>query len=338
MTFPLGSLHSDAAGSGKAADRRAEPASHPRTIGRLHRVPKTPVVAPVEPLEQTMRFQAALLLGGVLWILMVLAMASHDRLDPAFTTSGQHAVPHNWVGQLGAYVSDILQMLLGHSAWWLPLVGLRVWLGALALWMRRDTARSVARVPVPVETVSPMSGIWRVWLGLALVLSASCALEWSRLYRFEGLLPGHAGGMLGYVMGPLAMKWLVGYARAMELVREGRARQLAARGLVIKSPVGDAALKVRTLTAADPGEPTDLGRLLGPQPAVPELGPAESQNRFNLVFQRFLGALARPVLGRLPPAPNAPRAGRAPAAGPDRPCTVLRSGRGSCRRRSLTAR
>ena len=63
MTFPLGSLHSDAAGSGKAADRRAEPASHPRTIGRLHRVPKTPVVAPVEPLEQTMRFQAALLLA-----------------------------------------------------------------------------------------------------------------------------------------------------------------------------------------------------------------------------------------------------------------------------------
>ena len=57
-----------------------------------------------------MRFQAALLLSGVLWILVVLAMASHDRLDPAFTTSGQHTVPHNWVGQLGAYVSDILQM------------------------------------------------------------------------------------------------------------------------------------------------------------------------------------------------------------------------------------
>ena len=209
MTFPLGSLHSDAAGSGKAADRRAEPASHPRTIGRLHRVPKTPVVAPVEPLEQTMRFQAALLLGGVLWILMVLAMASHDRLDPAFTTSGQHAVPHNWVGQLGAYVSDILQMLLGHSAWWLPLVGLRVWLGALALWMRRDTARSVARVPVPVETVSPMSGIWRVWLGLALVLSASCALEWSRLYRHEAMLAGEqAGGVLGLILGQWGMRWL----------------------------------------------------------------------------------------------------------------------------------
>ena len=119
--------------------------------GRLHRVPQAPVVTPVEPVEQTWRFQAALLLGGVLWILVVLAMASHDRLDPAFTTSGQHALPHNWVGQLGAYVADIMQMLLGHSAWWLPLVGLRVWLSALARWMRRDAAQAGTRVPLPAE-------------------------------------------------------------------------------------------------------------------------------------------------------------------------------------------
>ncbi|OGB02969.1 MAG: cell division protein FtsK [Burkholderiales bacterium RIFCSPLOWO2_12_FULL_64_99] len=174
----------------------------------MHRVPKVPVVAPVEPVEQTLRFQATLLLGGVLWILIVLAMASHDRLDPAFTTSGQHVVPHNWVGQLGAYASDILQMLLGHSAWWLPLVGLRVWLGALARWMRRDTARSVARV-VPVEVATPVTGMWRVWLGLTLLLSASCALEWSRLYRQEVMLAGEqAGGVLGMILGQWGMRWL----------------------------------------------------------------------------------------------------------------------------------
>jgi predicted ATPase/signal transduction histidine kinase/CheY-like chemotaxis protein len=34
-----------------------------------------------------------------------------------------------------------------------------------------------------------------------------------------------------------------------------------------------------------------LAFLLGPQPAVPRLGPAETENRFHLVFQRFLGAL-----------------------------------------------
>ena len=209
MTFPLGSLHSDTAGSGKGTERRAEAAGAARTTGRLHRVPKAPVVAPVEPVEQTLRFQAALLLGGVLWILVVLAMASHDRLDPAFTTSGQHPVPHNWVGQFGAYVSDILQMLLGHSAWWLPVVGLRVWLGALALWTRRDTARSVARSPVPVAPAAPVTGAWRVWLGLVLLLSASCALEWSRLYRNEALLAGEqAGGVLGMALGQWGMHWL----------------------------------------------------------------------------------------------------------------------------------
>ncbi|WP_437871698.1 AAA family ATPase [Sorangium sp. So ce363] len=43
----------------------------------------------------------------------------------------------------------------------------------------------------------------------------------------------------------------------------------------------------------------ELELVLGPQPPVPELGPSESQNRFNLVFQDFLRAVAtaeRPVV------------------------------------------
>lgn len=42
------------------------------------------------------------------------------------------------------------------------------------------------------------------------------------------------------------------------LVREKRARQLAEHGLVIKSPLGDATLRVPTLTAADKAHPFDL--------------------------------------------------------------------------------
>jgi len=168
------------------------------------------VVAPVEPIEQTLRFQAALLLGGVLWILVVLAMASHDRFDPAFTTSGQHTVPRNWVGQLGAYVADILQMLLGHSAWWLPVVGLRVWLSALARWMRRDVTSAGVRVPpTAAQGAEVRGGGWRVVLGLVLLLVASCALEWSRLYRNEVMLAGEqAGGVLGMALGQWGMHWL----------------------------------------------------------------------------------------------------------------------------------
>jgi predicted ATPase/signal transduction histidine kinase len=36
-----------------------------------------------------------------------------------------------------------------------------------------------------------------------------------------------------------------------------------------------------------------LQQLIGPQPAVPELSPAETQNRFHLVFQNFIGAIAQ---------------------------------------------
>ncbi|MGZ5819026.1 MAG: ATP-binding protein, partial [Burkholderiaceae bacterium] len=37
----------------------------------------------------------------------------------------------------------------------------------------------------------------------------------------------------------------------------------------------------------------DLGHIIGPQPTVPQLGPTESQNRFNYVMQKFLEVFAR---------------------------------------------
>jgi 2-dehydropantoate 2-reductase len=67
-----------------------------------------------------------------------------------------------------------------------------------------------------------------------------------------------AGGVGGYFGGRL----IESGAAVTFLVRDGRARQLAERGLVIKSPVGDATLQVKTLTAADlgpnRGRPFDL--------------------------------------------------------------------------------
>ena len=63
-----------------------------------------------------------------------------------------------------------------------------------------------------------------------------------------------AGGVGGYFGGRLIQAG----ADVTFLVRAGRARQLAEQGLVIKSPVGDAVLPVRTLTAADPGQGFDV--------------------------------------------------------------------------------
>jgi 2-dehydropantoate 2-reductase len=63
-----------------------------------------------------------------------------------------------------------------------------------------------------------------------------------------------AGGVGGYFGGRMIQSG----ADVTFLVRDGRARQLAEHGLVIKSVLGDATMKVRTLTAASAGEPFDL--------------------------------------------------------------------------------
>jgi len=145
------------------------------------------------------RAQAALLLAAIAWVLYTLALFSHSPADPGFTTSGTGEAPRNHVGLLGARVADLSYFLLGFSAWWLVPVGLRAWLGGLARLMRPAHAATA---------LSPSRPRWAFWLGLALLLAASTALEWTRLYRWESWLPGHAGGVLGHLLGPLSMRWL----------------------------------------------------------------------------------------------------------------------------------
>lgn len=171
MTFPLGSLGAD----GSAAARPMSGA-----------VPPAP-----------WRQKALLIAGAVAWLLFLLALVTHDPADAAFTTSGTGEPVRNAAGLLGAWVADLAYFLFGFSAWWLVPVAARAWLSALANLLRGE--------PSPHAGALPRS---LFWVGLALLLAASASLEWTRLYRWEGLLPGHAGGVLGYTLGPLSMRWL----------------------------------------------------------------------------------------------------------------------------------
>jgi DNA segregation ATPase FtsK/SpoIIIE, S-DNA-T family len=141
------------------------------------------------------RRKAWLVLGALAWLLFALALITRHAGDPAFSTSGSGEPVRNAVGLLGARAADLALFLFGWSAWWLVPVALRAWLGALARTLRDEAA------PAPAARA-------RVLVGLALLLAASCALEWTRLYRFEAALPGHAGGVLGWWLGPLSMQWL----------------------------------------------------------------------------------------------------------------------------------
>jgi S-DNA-T family DNA segregation ATPase FtsK/SpoIIIE len=174
MSFPLGSLGASAA----ALDGGA---------------------AAAQPGAARWRSQFAVVFGGVLWLLALLALATHDGADRAWSTSGLGPEVHNRIGVAGAWFSDIALVLFGHSAWWLPLIAGRAWLGALARWLRADLA--LARGDAAAHRPGWLSG-----LGIALLLAASCSLEWTRLYGGEADLPGgHAGGALGYALGSASM-------------------------------------------------------------------------------------------------------------------------------------
>ncbi len=170
MTFPLGSLHAKGA-AGKA------PVAGPALTGGIK-----------------LRRQLLLTAGAVAWLLALLALLTFATTDPGFTQSGDGSPVHNKVGPLGAWLSNVGFFLFGMSVWWLPVTTARAWLGALARDLRAQAAPQPRRA--------------RFWVGIVLLMMASCALEWTRLYGVESRLPGHAGGVLGYTLGPASMQAL----------------------------------------------------------------------------------------------------------------------------------
>ena len=165
--------------------------------------------------------ELGLFAGFVVLALWLLALVTYSAQDTAWTTSGAAgSAVVNRAGKLGAWLADISYFLLGFSVWWCFAAGVSAWLAGLARWLR---GQSSARVETgkqslpqslaesaqgPLATHKRSRGPAVFWMGLALLLCASTALEWSRLYRVENFLPGHAGGALGFLIGPAGVKWL----------------------------------------------------------------------------------------------------------------------------------
>ena len=150
--------------------------------------------------------EVGLILGLIGLLFWLVALLSYSPLDASWSTSGNpdsavgaQSAARNWGGHVGAWVADASYFLLGFSVWWALAAGGYFWLASLARGLRQG--------PLDPEN-SLLASRLRFWLGLALLLVASAALEWSRLYRFEFRLPGHAGGVLGYLAGGMGVKWL----------------------------------------------------------------------------------------------------------------------------------
>jgi S-DNA-T family DNA segregation ATPase FtsK/SpoIIIE len=160
--------------------------------------------APAAPPTLWSRFaqEILLLLGAALLIFVTVALWSYQPQDPAWSTSGSGELVRNGVGRWGAWISDLAFFLMGFSAWWCVAAGLRVWLVSFARWLRGAGSQDTVDEPFWQRS------LWVFWLGLAVLLMASCGLEWTRLYRLESALPGHSGGVLGYLVGTAAVRGL----------------------------------------------------------------------------------------------------------------------------------
>lgn len=118
------------------------------------------------------------LFAAVAW---ALALGSYAPLDPSWNTATSLHPPHNWIGRIGSYWSDLTFQALGLAGWFLPLI--LSWLGL--------------RLMISGEVTAPYTKA----LGLTALLAAFCsALQLSAWpHPYGGAFPG--GGVAGTVIG-----------------------------------------------------------------------------------------------------------------------------------------
>jgi DNA segregation ATPase FtsK/SpoIIIE, S-DNA-T family len=143
--------------------------------------------------------ETALVLGGIALIFWVMTLVSYTSSDAAWSTTGAGGTATlNWGGRVGANVADLSYYFFGFSIWWGVAALASTWLAWLLHWLRHEKVWNASQKAESPFILPPRV---RFWVGMVLILCVSSAIEWARLYRFEPHLPGHAGGVLGYILG-----------------------------------------------------------------------------------------------------------------------------------------
>ncbi|MEW5967518.1 MAG: DNA translocase FtsK 4TM domain-containing protein [Pseudomonadota bacterium] len=145
---------------------------------------------PLPPRMQRLLREARALLVGAAAIFLAAILLTHDVADPGFSTTGDGGPLHNLGGRVGAWLSDLMLMLFGVSAWW---------------WVVLAVAYVVRTFRTLDET--PLAGGRQRWFrlgGFALLLFASTGVEWLRGWHWPAGLPDDAGGVFGGLVGNAA--------------------------------------------------------------------------------------------------------------------------------------
>nr|WP_240457601.1 DNA translocase FtsK [Halomonas socia] len=122
-----------------------------------------------------------MLLAGCVFLL--LALFSYQSGDPGWSHSGPETTVGNWMGPVGAWLSDVLYLLFGASAlWWPGMLGFAAW------WLVRS--RQV-RFEWDAMVLAVKSA------GLFLLLLGTTTLGALHFYNPQSSLPENSGGILG---------------------------------------------------------------------------------------------------------------------------------------------
>jgi S-DNA-T family DNA segregation ATPase FtsK/SpoIIIE len=149
-----------------------------------------------------------LLLSMFALLFITFALLSYSQFDRAWSTSGDGSAIRNWGGRGGALLSDLAYTTLGYSCWWCVAAAVRAWLIGVLRWFSAGSQAAQEAGANDAHSQDFAVRSFDFWLGLVLLLIASCTLEWTRLYRWDGALPGTSGGMLGLTAGRIAVQWL----------------------------------------------------------------------------------------------------------------------------------
>ncbi|MGO2502602.1 MAG: DNA translocase FtsK 4TM domain-containing protein, partial [Cobetia marina] len=118
-----------------------------------------------------------------LCVFMLLALFSYAPTDPGWSYSGPESTTSNWMGSIGAWLSDVLYSLFGGSAlWWPAMLGFGAWR------LMRQPSTELVWDPT---TIAVRAG------GLFLLIMATCVIGDIQFYSPDSQLTNGAGGILG---------------------------------------------------------------------------------------------------------------------------------------------
>jgi S-DNA-T family DNA segregation ATPase FtsK/SpoIIIE len=129
--------------------------------------------------------EGALWVFGALALILFVALASYDRNDPSFVTTGEPGPVNNLIGPVGAQFAGMLVLLFGRPAFLFPvMIGFAGWL----LFAKRDDKEQASRASLAFRTG-----------GFVATLVTSCGL--AALHFSSVSYPSSAGGVLGKLVG-----------------------------------------------------------------------------------------------------------------------------------------